>query len=320
MGLFDFFRKKKEESQPERKPRMVADSFDKPAAKKSEKHWTDDIFKMEIKDGVIERVWDANIENGTFVVPKNVSKINMFAFKDCKTLETLVLHEGITFIAPHAFAGCENLKTVVGLENLSGMKSVGGFSGCKNLERISLPETTGTIGDSAFKNCVNLKALIIPNGCWAISQHAFENCAGINYLEIPPSMTLISRWAFDGCHNLTITFAPDDMFEKHTINMEIQGKSFEMPSGDVIIEKGALNDVKTVCAHDIKILEKVVASGYRGVITFFDDEKDQVISIDLALIDQMSKGIDETHFGQEEFYQGYDEHDENELDEELGDE
>ena len=319
MGIFDFFGKKKNEDAGSRD---IKNSFDNPAGKKKEKHWTDDVFKMEIKDGVIEKVWDNNIDNGTFVVPKSATKINMFAFKDCKSLETLVLHDGITYIAPHAFAGCENLKTVVGLEKLNGMKTVGGFSGCSSLERINLPETTGTIGESAFKNCVNLKALYIPNGCWAISHHAFENCAGLQYLEIPASMTLISRWAFDGCHNLTITFAPEEMGEQHTIDMEIQGRNFQMPGGDVIIEKGALNDVRTICAHDMKILEKVVESGYRGVITFFDDEKDQTITIDLGLIDQMAKGIDVTHFGQEEFYQGYgDEFDEDEIDEEeLGDE
>ena len=67
MGIFDFFKKKKEEPTPERKPKAVAGSA-KPAPKR-EHHWTDDVFKMEIKDGVLERAWDTNVENGTFVVP-----------------------------------------------------------------------------------------------------------------------------------------------------------------------------------------------------------------------------------------------------------
>lgn len=302
MGIFDFFGKKKDDKS------------------KKEKHWTDDVFKMEIKDGVIERVWDNNIENGTFVVPKNATKINMFAFKNCKSLETLVLHDGITYIAPHAFAGCENLKSVVGLENLAGMKTVGGFSGCKSLERIMFPETIGVIGDSAFKNCVNLKALYIPNGCWAISHHAFENCAGLQYLELPPSMTVINRWAFDGCHNLTLTFAPEDFSQEHIVDIDIQGKNYSMPGGDVVIEEGALNDVKTVCAHDMKTLEKVVASGYRGVITFFDDEKEQVITVDLGQIENMyGEFLSNHHTGQEEFYQGYEDENDEEQNE-LGDE
>lgn len=298
MGIFDFFGKKGNSNK----------------GQNPEKHWTDRVFKIEIKNGLLERVWDTNIENGTFVVPKEVTKINMFAFKGCKSLETLVLHDGVTYIAPHAFAECENLKKIVGIENLNEMKTIGGFSGCKSLERIVIPETVGNIGDSAFKNCVNLQSIIIPNGCWAISHHAFENCAGLQYLEIPASMTIISRWAFDGCHNLTVSFLPDEIDEQHVIDLDIQGKSYEMPGGDVIIESGALNDVKTVCAHDIKTIEKVIKSGYRGVVTYFDDEKDQVITIDLATIDKMAKGIDKTHFGQEEFYQGYeDEQDENEL-------
>lgn len=300
MGIFDFFKKKKDDKPKKRKREIgfVEDSFDKPKQpKKEEKHWTDDVFKVEIKDGVIEHVWDNNITDGTFVVPREATKINMFAFKDCKSLETLVLHDCVTYIAPHAFAGCENLKKIVGLDDQCAMKTVGGFSGCKSLERVILPDTTEVIGESAFKNCVNLQGVVIPEGCWAISQHAFENCAALQYLEIPASISIINRWAFDGCHNLTVTFLPNESEEVRMINFDIQGKNYTMPSGDVVIEQGAFNDVKTVCAYDIKTLEKVIASGFRGVVTYFDEEREQTITIDLNMIENLYfdsiKGEDE---------------------------
>ena len=290
MGIFDFFKKKKEEPAPERKPRMVADSFDKPAPKR-EHHWTDDIFKMEIKDGVLERAWDTNVENGTFVVPKQAKKVNMFALKDCKSLETLVLHDDITYIAPHAFQGCENLKQIVGLENLTGMKTIAGFDGCKSLERVDLPETIGNIGDSAFKNCVRLQSIIIPDGVWGISFRAFENCAGLQYLEIPPSMTIIQPTAFAGCHNLNLTFLPERPFETPVIDMQIGDKNFAYPGGDVIIQEGALNDVKSVSAHDPHTIEKVIHSGYRGIVTYIDDENQQTITVDLGFVERYYGGL-----------------------------
>ena len=287
MGLFDFFKKLREEGKAE----GAEDSSKKPKEKLTKKHWTDGVFTVEIKNGTLEKVWDINIENGTFVVPKTVKHINMFAFKDCKSLETLVLHDGITYIAPHAFQGCINLKNVVGLDNMPGMKTLTGFTGCSGLERVDLPETVGHIGDSAFKNCVRLQSITLPERTWAISRRAFENCAGLHYLEIPSSITIIEPTAFAGCHNLNITFLPEKPYEGETIDLEIAGKTVAYPTGNVIIHKGSLDDVKSVSAHDQKTIEKVIESGYRGVVSFIDDEKQQTVTMDLGFIERFYGGL-----------------------------
>ena len=44
------------------------------------------------------------------------------------------------------------------------------------------------------------------------------------------------------------------------------------------------------------LLEKVAASGFRGIITYFDDEREESITMDLGMIEEMYKGIDENHF------------------------
>ena len=66
MGLFDFFKKLREEGKAE----CADGSSKKPKEKLTKKHWTDGVFTVEIKNGTLEKVWDINIENGTFVVPK----------------------------------------------------------------------------------------------------------------------------------------------------------------------------------------------------------------------------------------------------------
>jgi len=37
----------------------------------------------------------------------------------------------------------------------------------------------------------------------------------------------------------------------------------------------------------VKVIEKVIESGFRGYVTYFDEEKQQAITIDLNMIDNM---------------------------------
>ena len=166
-----------------------------------------------------------------------------------------------------------------------------GFTGCSSLERIDLPESIGHIGDSAFKNCVRLQSVIIPDGVWAISKHAFENCAALQYLEIPSRITIIEPTAFAGCHNLNITFLPERPDEDQTVDLEIGDKTVAYPVGNVHIQKGSLDDVKSVSAHDQSIIEKVIESGYRGVVSYIDDEKQQTVTVDLGFIERFYGGL-----------------------------
>lgn len=92
-------------------------------------------------------------------VPATVSSIEN-AFIGCGSLENVVVpaNGALTGISSYAFAGCDNLKTVmIG----SGVTSIGenAFQGC-NLEIVTIPASVTTIGSYAFKGCGYLTDII----------------------------------------------------------------------------------------------------------------------------------------------------------------
>jgi hypothetical protein len=54
-------------------------------------------------------------------------------------LSEVVLHDGVTSIAPAAFAGCVGLKR---LDLPSSLQTVGGFDGCTGLIELTIPSKT----------------------------------------------------------------------------------------------------------------------------------------------------------------------------------
>ena len=280
MGIFEFFNKKN------KKKDDVNLTENNVKTDKKLGDW----FQPRIDGGVLELVYNHNIKDGVFVVPQEAISIESCAFEGCDNLETLVLHKGITFIAPNAFNNCKNLKKIVGLSELTEMNNFGGFSGCTGLERVCLPETIEVINVSAFWGCTNLNCVYVPPTCLMIEPYAFNNCASLHYLEIPSTIKFIKEEAFKGCHNLTLMFSDELVDDKQDSNLVKN-------SFDITIAQGALNDVKTVCAHDIKIIEKVIESGYRGVVSYFDEKNNQVITVDLATIEKICK--DGQDFGKE---------------------
>lgn len=145
-----------------------------------------------------------------YVAPDDTTVIGQYAFQDCTTLETVVLHEGVTTIEPSAFVGCTNLKSVTLPSTLT---TIGGsaFSGCTSLESIQLPENLETLGDRAFQGCGALTSLTVPKNItnWGVS--AFGECTGLTELTLAQGLTSIGASAFYNCPGLTSVAIPDSV-------------------------------------------------------------------------------------------------------------
>lgn len=269
MGLFDFF--KKNNKKPNKKDNQL-----------SQGGASRDVMQPNIENTVLKGVLNHNIKDGIFVIPREVRNIVSFAFMNCDNLETLVFHDCIRNIDTGAFSGCPNLRRVVGFEKQRELESINGFSRCKSLESITLPYVTKVIANSAFQDCVKLKNITIPEGCWCISDHAFDNCRALEYVEIPYSVSFIGIDAFRGCYDLTVVFA--DKPEGEIVDAYDQSSRQE---DELEIDSGAFAGVKNVCARDMKVIEKVVESGFRGYVTYFDEEKQQAVTIDLNMLDNL---------------------------------
>lgn len=275
MGVFDFFKgnnffKRKKKNEPDVDLEVLYNE----ALKR-------DPIPEVIEGDRLVSINDCNIQNGVYVIPKNVKRIDSWAFKDQKNLRKVVFHEDVEYISGFAFDGCCNLVELEGLED-APINNFGGFGNCESLERITLPETTQIIGWNAFSGCKKLKEVVIPDGCWAISPFAFEKCVSLNEVRLPAQITVIHSTAFKKCKNTNVIFPNyGEYADLGFFEVEINGEMVEYPAGDVMIENCALDDVGRVVCYDQETFGKVAATGYNGRLAFCDDEQKTVVEFDM---------------------------------------
>ena len=127
----------------------------------------------------------------------------------------------------------ESLKTFIIGENVT---TVGGFSGCKGLTSITIPNSVKNINSLAFSGCTNLATINLPEGITRIGENAFNNTAYYNnssnwsdnmlyignYLikgktnlagnkSVKSGTTCIADYAFSGCSKIITLTVPNSV-------------------------------------------------------------------------------------------------------------
>ena len=204
------------------------------------------------------------------VIPEDITSINSCALYNCHSIKSITVHGGVTSIGKSAFHGCSDLESItlpfVGAtdgatgnegkfsylfdtvpSSLRTVTITGGsiicssaFSGCSNLESITLPfvgateEATGDEGkfsyvfgtvpdslrtviitggssicDYAFSDCSNLTNITIPQIVTSIGSYAFQNCSSLTSFVIPDGVASIETCTFSGCSSLTNITIPE---------------------------------------------------------------------------------------------------------------
>ena len=178
------------------------------------------------------------------VIPDSVTMIQDRAFNDCTSLSNVVLSKNLENLGMLSFGDCTSLLEIEIPKSLasasggmsggpfggSGLKSVtfeAGittiapylFQGAAEIERIVLPDTVTSLGNSSFNDCTGLKEVTLSNGLTEIGYAAFRSCSSLTDVVIPDSVTLIQDRAFNDCTSLSnvvlsnaITEIPNDMF------------------------------------------------------------------------------------------------------------
>ena len=77
------------------------------------------------------------------------------------------------------------------------------FNECKNLKKVTIPDSVTSIGNSAFNSCSSLTSVTIGNGVTSIGGVAFSGCTSLTSITIGNSVTSIGNSAFSGCTSLT---------------------------------------------------------------------------------------------------------------------
>ena len=144
------------------------------------------------------------------IIPDSVTDIGDNAFEFCDSLTGITIPDSVTNIGYGAFFGCHSLTTVtIG----NAVASIGGhaFSYCSSLTSVTLGNSVSSIGSWAFSKCRKLAGIVIPEAVTSIEYGTFSKCVSLEYVIMGNSVTQINRKAFEGCISLTTVDIPDSI-------------------------------------------------------------------------------------------------------------
>ena len=132
----------------------------------------------------------------TVILHEGLECINNNSFKGCEALETIVIPSTVTEIGNNAFQDCINLKTVIFAEN-SQLEKIGteAFRG-SGLESIVIPDSVKTLGKQVFSDCAQLKSVKLSESLAEIPEEAFMNCVALEGITFPESVSNLGKYAF----------------------------------------------------------------------------------------------------------------------------
>ena len=132
------------------------------------------------------------------------------------SIQRVELGAGIS-IGNNAFRNCYSLTSIT-LPN--GVTSIGDniFYSCYSLTSITLPNGVTSIGDNIFYSCFSLTSITLPNGVTSIGNYAFDGCVGLGEIHFKPSTppTVSSSNAFTGISNDCIIYVPTGKLTAYT--------------------------------------------------------------------------------------------------------
>ena len=157
--------------------------------------------------------------------------IPAFAVAGARSLETVVLPDGITEIGEDAFAWCTSLSNINIPDTLTTI-GPGSFRHCYGLSDIELKQNVTTIGDNAFFCCTGFESFTIPDQVTSLGESAFSNCGNLSEINLPSGITTISDYLFFGCQNLNSVSIPTGVTSigEYAFNYCLGLQSISMPA------------------------------------------------------------------------------------------
>lgn len=143
-------------------------------------------FSLDLKTSVIESFAFRDAKKLKEIrLHENIDQIGSSTFAGCMSLEKIKIPGNIrsdekeNAIAYGMFRDCTSLKSVEIGEGIKVIDS-DAFSGCSSLKTINLPESLNAIGSCAFQNCISLSSITIPSSTRFIGTYAFNGCLNLD--------------------------------------------------------------------------------------------------------------------------------------------
>lgn len=147
------------------------------------------------KGGIDKKRRDILQQIKSVFMARTIRQIGTGAFKNCSSLEYVLVPGSVEKIGDRAFSGCLELEAVTLPDGLCSIGN-GVFFGCKKLDSIEIPTAVKEIGDLAFSGCEHVTFITIPDGVTKIGRKAFSGCKYLAYITFPDSLEYVGMEAF----------------------------------------------------------------------------------------------------------------------------
>lgn len=171
------------------------------------------------------------------ILEREVTGIADDAFKAIKTIRSVDIPEGMSYVGAYAFYDCDEI-TAVTLPSTVAEIGEGAFRDCGKLESVTLSGSLKEIKRFTFMDCPVLKGVSIPAGVTVIGDCAFFGCEAIEEITLPEALTDLGDVAFYGCKSL----------KKATVKSTVLGVDVDVP---IDPEKPMDEENKETIVHNI---------------------------------------------------------------------
>lgn len=136
--------------------------------------------------------------------------IGMDTFNGCSSLTDVAIPDSVTIIKACAFESCSALEEIVIPDSVTRICTEA-FRGCRKLKRIRFPKNMTTIESGVFSECSGLEEIQWSENLVSIGDDAFRECDGLKKIAIPDGVTSLGERAFSGCDALEEVALPDGL-------------------------------------------------------------------------------------------------------------
>ncbi len=210
------------------------------------------------------------VEYNTAYVPATLTEVIVTggtelaynAFRNCPSLERVILPDMLTSLNYYAFFGCENLTEIYIPDSVTDF-GYSAFKGCASLTEITIPAGVTSIGTATFSGCSSLTEMAIPSGVTSIGGGAFSGCASLTEMAIPSGVTSIGGGAFSGCASLTEIEIPSGIrvLESSMFSGCTALRRIDLPAGLYSIGLSAFSDCTSLTEIEIPAGVTEIADG-----------------------------------------------------------